>query len=109
MGANVENRISKVYIVQYRPGIDYEDAKVFGKLAVLLPDEKNIVLNEARMRRMFQVGLKDFSDDDYLLATGSPAALMLAGAIAMRANNGKAKILQWDRVESKYYVLELET
>ncbi|HIK68296.1 MAG TPA: hypothetical protein EYF95_10050 [Flavobacteriales bacterium] len=48
-------------------------------------------------------GLKDFSDSDYLLLIGDPAAIGLATAVACDINRGKFRFLKWDRQEKKYY------
>ena len=49
--------------------------------------------------------LANFSDDDYLLLTGDPAAIALAAAVAARHNSGRFKMLKWDRQEAKYFPL----
>jgi hypothetical protein len=48
--------------------------------------------------------LRNFSDNDYLVPTGDPSAIAIAGAIASRNNSGRMKILKWDK-ESRRYIL----
>jgi hypothetical protein len=52
---------------------------------------------------MLKSKLKDFSDDDYLLAMGDPAAIAIASIIAGDVNNGVVNILKWDRENRAYY------
>ena len=56
-----------------------------------------------KMKRM----LKDFSDDDYLLLTGDPAMIGVACSIVSETNNGKYKLLKWDRQERQYYPISI--
>ena len=48
------------------------------------------------------------NDDDYLLMVGDPAAIAAAGAVACMLNNGRMKLLKWDRQEMRYYVVEYD-
>ena len=52
-----------------------------------------------------QDSLKDFSDDDYLLAIGNPTAMVMAGIIASQ-NNKKLKMLYWDSKVKDYISVE---
>jgi hypothetical protein len=47
-------------------------------------------------------------DEDYLLMVGDPAAIAAAGAVACMMNNGRMKLLKWDRQEMRYYVVEFD-
>ena len=56
-----------------------------------------------KMKRM----LKDFSDNDYLLLTGDPAMIGVACSVVSEVNNGKYKLLKWDRQERQYYPISI--
>jgi hypothetical protein len=43
-----------------------------------------------------------------LLLIGDPAAMAVAGALAAKHNNGKFKLLKWDKREMKYYPIQVE-
>jgi len=43
-----------------------------------------------------------------LLLIGDPAIIAVAGAIASENNNGRFKVLKWDRNEMKYYDIEID-
>ena len=51
---------------------------------------------------------RDITDDDYLLLSGDPAVIALAGAVAARNNSGRFKMLKWDREQGKYFPLQAD-
>ena len=96
-----------VYIPQV---MDYNvrSAEKFGDLKVMLPDNKQMILASGPITFKLKQELKDFSDNDYLLLIGDPAIIAICGALAAKVNNGKFKVLKWDRNEKKYYDLEID-
>lgn len=103
---------SKVYIVQEptkwdaasgtRVAVqDLTPASVFGKLEVLLPSGQLPILTDPLIGTL-RHKLRDFCDDDYLLAAGDPLAIACAAAIAAEINNGRFKLLRWDRRAKQY-------
>ena len=97
-----------VYITQEMRGRDITDATSFGDIDILLPaGEQTSFSTQPTIRRMMRK-LSKFSDDDYLLLAGDPAAIALASALAARHNAGRFKMLKWDRQEGKYYPLEAD-
>tara|TARA_R110002020_G_scaffold200213_1_gene402306 strand:+ start:1229 stop:1543 length:315 start_codon:yes stop_codon:yes gene_type:complete len=96
-----------VYVLQ-EMGRNVRSAEKFGDLKVLLPDNKQIVLSSGPLTHKLQKELKDFNENDYLLLIGDPAIIAVAGAIVGNINNGKFKVLKWDRDEKKYYDIEID-
>ena len=96
-----------VYVLQ-EMGRNVRSAEKFGDLKVCLPDNKQIVLSSGPLAFRLQQTLKDFNDNDYLLLIGDPAIIAVAGAIASENNNGRFKVLKWDRNEMKYYDIEID-
>ena len=96
-----------VYIPQV---MDYNvrSAEKFGDLKIMLPDRKQMVLASGPLTFKLQQEMKDFNDNDYLLLIGDPAIIAVCGALAAKINNGKFKVLKWDRNEKKYYDLEID-
>ena len=90
--------------------MDYNvrSAEKFGDLKIMLPDRKQMVLATGPISQKLRQELKDFNDDDYLLLIGDPAIIAVCGALAAKVNNGKFKVLKWDRNEKKYYDLEID-
>jgi hypothetical protein len=65
-----------VYIPQV---MDYNvrSAEKFGKLKVMLPDRKQMILSSGPLTFELQKELKDFNDNDYLLLIGDLFSLQL--------------------------------
>jgi|TARA_R110001592_G_scaffold137540_3_gene355525 hypothetical protein len=52
--------------------------------------------------------LRGYTEEDYLLLIGDPAAIGVACSIAAQYNNGRYNILKWDRQEGIYYPVEID-
>ena len=96
-----------VYVLQ-EMGRNIRSAEKFGDLKVCLPDNRQMILSSGPLSFKLKQELKDFNDNDYLLLMGDPAIIAVAGAIASENNNGRFKILKWDRNEMKYYDIEID-
>jgi|TARA_R110000803_G_scaffold38675_4_gene83613 hypothetical protein len=97
-----------VYVVQEVRGRNILDAERFGKLQLLLPEGSQLVLSSGPTVRKLNNKLKDFNDEDYLLLAGDPAVIGISCAIAADKNRGKFNCLKWDKMEHKYYPLEID-
>jgi hypothetical protein len=96
-----------VYVVQEARGINLLPAEQYGDLQILLPPG-NVAFSAGPTVSRLKRGLARFSDKDYLLMVGDPAAIAAAGAVACMLNNGRMKLLKWDRQEMRYYVVEYD-
>jgi hypothetical protein len=97
--------MANVYVVQESKTKNILPAEKYGKLVMLLPDYNlNFMPNVEKLRKQ----LATFSDEDYLLLIGDPSGIGIICAIVSDINNGKFKVLKWDRQENKYYVLEVD-
>ena len=96
-----------VYVLQ-EMGRNIRSAEKFGELKVCLPDNRQIVLSSGPMVFKLKQELKDFNENDYLILMGDPAIIAAAGAIVSENNNGRFKVLKWDRDEKKYYDIEID-
>ena len=94
-----------VYITQEMRGRDITDATSFGDIEILLPAGEQASYSTQPTIRKLGRKLGKFTDEDYLLLAGDPAAIALAAAVASRANGGRFKMLKWDRQDGKYYPL----
>ena len=108
------NNKSIDYVIQAVPGtrdgapkINIVGAQEFGEIKVLLDEDKQIMFSPAPMVRKMKRMLKDFSDNDYLLFTGDPAMIGVACSVVSEVNNGKYKLLKWDRQERQYYPISI--
>ena len=96
-----------VYVIQEQPHKNILPAAQFGEIKVLLPPGTQITFSAGQVTSKLMVDLSNFNDDDYLLLIGDPAAIGIAAAIASRWNNGKVKMLKWDRQEKTYYPISI--
>ena len=91
-----------VYILQEAPGKNLVPAQKYGELELLLPARTNLMFSTGPEIQKLKNKLIDFSDEDYLLLVGDPAAIGLCCAIAASINGGFS-VLKWDRQEMTYY------
>ncbi len=52
--------------------------------------------------------LENFSDEDYLVLIGDPSAIGIVCAAAAAKNNGRFKLLKWDRREKLYVPIQID-
>lgn len=84
-----------------RPKHDLTPAAKYGNLVFLLPPEAGRFSSGLYAERMSKL-LANYSDKDYILPIGDPAAMMIAGAIAAHKNKGSVNVLSWDRLTGGY-------
>ena len=92
-----------VFLVQENPFISVLSAADYGEIVVLFESGQQIMFSPQPAIRKLKRKLKDFSDDDYLLMMGDPAAMGIACCVAAEMNRGKFNILKWDKKAQRYY------
>lgn len=85
---------------------DLTKAEEFGTVQILLPYGSVAMAPQPMVIKLRQA-LKDFSDDDYILPTGDPAAIAATVAIAADFNRGRVKLLKWRGKQHCYSVLKM--
>ena len=105
---------SIVYVLQELPGTSIGrpkyniiGAQKFGKLKVLLKENKQIVLSPCPIIFELRRLLKDYTSKYYLLLSGDPSVIGIACSVVSDINNGRFNLLKWDRQEQMYYPLEI--
>ena len=98
---------NKVFVAQANPRVDIVSATKWGELIPLANYNDQLHLNPGRLVSLIKRKLKDFSDDDWLLAIGDPAIIGVAFAVASDVNNGRVNILKWDKIERIYYPVRI--
>jgi hypothetical protein len=98
--------MSKVYITQeiYKKNkegervsqFDLSSLDQFGETIVMLPSVLNLFAPVPIVRTLREK-LMHFTDDDYLVPLGDPSIMVAAGIIAAQRNNGRVRILKWER------------
>lgn len=111
--------MSKVFVVQLprrrnpRTGeweeYDISVASVYGMLQQPLFDRKGAEFTTAPAVAKLKSELKDYCDDDSVLALGDPAAIAVTAVVAAEMNRGKFSILRWDGRTRQYVRLEFDT
>ena len=105
---------SIVYVIQEiagtkagNPKINIMGASKNGKFKFLLSEFSQIIFSPGPLIYKLRQGLKNFKESDYLLLTGDPAIILVAGVIASDITNGKVNLLKWDKQERKYYPISI--
>jgi len=103
-----------VYVIQEiagtrigRPKINILGASQYGEFKFLLPELSQIIFSPGPMIFKLRKLLKNFTKEDFLLLTGDPALILIAGVIASENTNGKFKLLKWDKQERRYYPISI--
>ena len=103
-----------VYVIQEiagtrvgRPKINILGAAQYGELKFLLPELSQIIFSPGPMIIKLRKLLKNFTKEDFLLLTGDPALILIAGVIASETTGGKFKLLKWDKQERRYYPISI--
>ena len=88
------------------PKFNIESAAEYGDIVVMLP-YGNVAMAPQPMVVKLRMALKDFSDADFILPIGDPAAIAAAVAIAADFNNGRVKLLKWRGKQHAYTILKM--
>ena len=103
-----------VYVLQELPGtkagtpkINIMSASKYGEFKFLLPEFSQIIFSPGPLIYKLRQGLKNFTTEDYLLLTGDPAIIVVAGSILNEITNGKYSLLKWDKQDRIYYSIKI--
>jgi hypothetical protein len=83
------------------PMFDFRKAAEYGDLEVCLPNGR-VSLSPGPTVDALTDKFRNFCDDDFILPSGDPSAIAIAGAIAAAANNGRFMMLKWDKSVKQY-------
>ena len=86
---------------------NFNKAAPYGELIVMLPAGQ-VALSPAPTIFRLKEQLRTFCDDDYLIPAGDPSAIAMAVAIASASNNGRFKLLKYDRDAGTYIKIEVD-
>jgi len=96
-----------VFVTQENPRVDIVSALKWGDLTSLAAPFDQVHLNPGRIVADLRRKLRNFGDDDWLLAMGDPAIIGIAFAIAASINHGRVNLLKWDKIEKSYYPVRI--
>lgn len=108
----------KVYIVQevsrwdaatktMVPIMDFRNVLPYGEPVICLPGG-NLALAPGPTIDSLRDKLRNFTDDDYIVSVGDPSAIFMAAMIVGERNNGRVKLLKWDKRSSCYIKVEID-
>lgn len=86
------------------PSVNLAPAQRFGDLEIMLPNGATM-FEAGPLKVRMENYLRNYTDDDYLLAVGDPTAMMWAAILAAKHNRGNVRILKWDRINNMYIVV----
>lgn len=99
--------MSTVFVVQEVNGKNILGAERWGRLRVILGSGQSLTFRPEKTIEHISSEMEDFSEDDYILAIGDPAAIGVVSALAAARCNGVIRMLKWDRQERVYYPVKL--
>jgi len=111
--------MGKVYVVQepkkkdketgrFVPAVDISPATKFGELTMPLFPSNGVSYYTQNDVHEVRKLLREYTDDDYILAVGDAAAIGLTMALAAEVNLGKVNVLRWDRRRYEYVNLQFD-
>ena len=74
---------------------------------MLVSSGTQVGFSAGQVTRDIDTKLSNFNDEDYLLLIGDPIIIGIAIAMAGKWNQGRVKVLKWDRQEHVYYPVSL--
>lgn len=98
--------MSRVYLVQWRP-LDFSSAEQYGELVRIFDERDQMYDMDAATRRLLQ-RMPNFTDDDYIVAVGHPAAIAVVTSAAAQMNGGRFKLLVWHPDTRVYYTTQVD-
>ena len=81
---------------------DISVASVYGALQEPLFGRKGAEFTTAPAVAKIRRALKDYCDDDSILALGDPGAIAITAVVAAEMNRGRFSILRWDGRARQY-------
>lgn len=98
--------MSKVFIIQDNPYApkNFIPATEFGELSVIF-DKHVPTTSIVRFIPLLKDKLKDITKHDYIVPTGHPALIAIAGAISYETI-GEINLLIWDHQSNIYYPIK---
>lgn len=95
----------RVFVIQHNPNLDYSDARRFGVLVPVI--QRDVFADDLpsrieKMKEVLEARVGNYDPlNDYLLLTGDPVAIFLAGALLRNAK--EVKVLKFDKEVGRYY------
>lgn len=105
-----ESLVPKVYVIQEQRNHNISPALKYGEIKVILPPgDMNFSVNDTLARIERELTTFNYKED-YLLLTGDPIAIALAGWVLcdLLGFNDHIRFLKWDRHTTSYLPITVE-
>jgi hypothetical protein len=89
------------------PLMDFTPALRYGELITCLPPNVSFHMTKP-VTAALKEKMASFTEDDYLIAAGSPMVIAISAGIALRKTGGKLNLLSWDKRERQYLATRIE-
>ena len=100
--------MAKVYVTSETTQHNVTPALQFGEIITILPPNAQVLFSVVPTVQRIRRKLEKFSEEDYLVLIGDPAVIGIVCSIAAAKNNGRYKVLKWDRREKLYVPLQID-
>jgi len=100
--------LPKVFVVSETTQHNITPAMQYGEIVTILPPNAQILFSVAPAVARIQRRLEKFSEEDYLVLIGDPSAIGIVCSVAAARNNGRFKLLKWDRREKLYVPIQVD-
>jgi len=97
-----------VWVVQDDPRKNMLPARAYGEMVPIFNDGEQITISSAAALRRVLYDMQSWRPGDFILANGDPAMIAVVCAVVAHLNNGRLKILKWDRQERTYYPVDID-
>lgn len=98
----------RVFAVQEDTKKNLLPALQYGDIEHILDALDQVGLNPDPWVKKITRVLRDFTNEDFILCIGDPAAIGIACAVASQCTGGNFKILKWDRQERTYFPVKID-
>jgi len=90
-----------VPVMDLRKVIDYGDP------VIVLQSGRISLTPGPTIDRIYDV-MRDFCDDDFIVPIGDPSGITILASVASHINNGKYRLLKWDKTRSEYICVNID-
>lgn len=87
--------------------MDFTKAAEYGETIVCLSPGRVALSPQPSIQKLKDC-MRNFCDDDYLIAVGDPSVIAMAAAVASDNNRGRFKLLKYDARSKSYLTVQID-
>jgi hypothetical protein len=87
--------------------MNFSSAAAYGETVVCLAPGRVALSPQPTIQKLKDC-MRNFGDDDYLIAVGDPSVIAMAAAVAADANRGRFKLLKYDGRSKDYLTVQID-